>query len=124
MKQEIKLIYTGILQFGFNNKDQISIIGLIDYILRNGLKTDEEPEINLNKSYIFNEDQWFWEIEWNNDLISERRCLVVWFDKEGCHFQKFSRASNESPPFIEGVITKYDDFLNHFKWLDGESNKK
>ena len=120
MRQEIKLIYVGILKFGFSNSEKISIVGLIDYIINHGLRLEEDPDISLNKSYVLNSDEWFWELEWNNDLISGHRCLVVYFDDEGCHYQRFSRCLEQEEPIVEGLLDKYDDFLGHFLWLSGE----
>jgi hypothetical protein len=52
MKQEFKLIYTGILKFGLKNNNKISIVGLIDYIIKNNISFDEEPQIHINREYI------------------------------------------------------------------------
>jgi hypothetical protein len=116
MRQEIKLIYVGILKFGFSSSENISIVGLINYIITNDLRLEEEPDFSLNKAYVLKSDEWFWELEWNNELISGPRCLVVWFDRDGCHFQRFSKPADD----IQGTLVKYEDFLEQFKWLSGE----
>lgn len=118
MKQEFKLIYFGFLKFGFKLNSKVNIIGLIDFIKKNNLKLEEEPNITVNKNYIFGSDDWFWELEWFNEIFYERKCLVVYFDKDGCYFQRLVGVGLilES----SGIIKQYDEFLKQFKWLSGE----
>ena len=118
MRQEYKLIYIGILKFGFKSADKVSIVGLLDYIERNDLKLDEEPIAHVNKSYIPKTDDWFWEIEMWSRSGPESRCLVVYFDELGCHYHRYfgfgpDVFQNDQP----GDIVQYEGFLDQYKWL-------
>jgi hypothetical protein len=118
MRQEFKLIYTGVLKFGFKNNVEVSIVGLIDFIIKNNLRFDEEPVVHINHHYVAKMDDWFWEIEiWNRESV-ECKCLVVYFDDIGCHYYKYFGAGVD--PYqneLKGEIRKYSDFLTQCKWL-------
>lgn len=115
MRKEFKLIYVGLLKFGFKSKGEITILGLIDYIEQNKLTLDECPEIHVNRNYIPKSDEWFWILEWCSELINGKRELIVYFDKFGCHYKKYSNINS----IEEGILNKYEEFLEQFIWLSG-----
>jgi hypothetical protein len=114
MRYGIKLLYIGMLKYGFNNGGQVNITGLIDYVLKQKLELDDAPTMDVNHNYVVGGDEWFWELEWRH----QSRCLVVYFDKCGCHFQRLYDEENIAGK-NEGLINKYEDFLEHFMWLSG-----
>lgn len=121
MGSEFKLIYIGILKFGFKYDKKISIVGLINYIRENNLDLEESPEISVNRNYAHNGDEWFWELEWWNLLDNGvHRCLVVYFDKCGCHYIRFFDTTGPGGYEECGNIIKYDEFLEQFRWLSGK----
>ena len=117
MNQAIKLIYVGILKFGFKDSGGMSIVGLVDYMLKNNLALDEEPTISINRTYTSNSGEYFWELEWHNDNIKDQRYLVVYFDQYGCHFQRFFDQSRSPGGLIEGDLMQYSEFMEQYRWL-------
>jgi hypothetical protein len=114
MRQEFKLIYIGILKFGFMSKGSVSIVGLIDYIARNKLKFDDEPSVHVNRTYLPKSDDWFWEIEMWNKSSPEMKCLVVFFDKYGCHYHQYFDVNQDK----KGLINSYEDFMDQYRQLN------
>lgn len=109
MRPQYKLIYIGILKFGFKNKSGISILGLLEFIKANNMVLDQEPKVSVNREYSGDGD-YFWDLEWwNGD-----RCLVVFFDQNGCQYQTIT-----CPDDIVscGDINSYLDFTGLYKWL-------
>ena len=114
MSPAIRLIYLGILKFGFKDDRRVSIVGLIDYMLKNKLELEEEPTISINRTYTVKSDEVFWELEWHNSDSGDQRYLVVYFDSKGCHYQRFFTTGS-----IEGDIQRYEEFMEQYKWLAG-----
>ena len=111
MNQELKLIYIGILKFGFKDTGKVSVIGLLDYIKKNDLFFDPDPIISVNRSYAPKTEDWFWEMEmWNRQSLAGR-CLKIYFDSNGCHYEKYNDIDHD------GLIEKYEDFMEKYKWL-------
>jgi hypothetical protein len=111
MRQQYKLIYVGILKFGFKNESGVSILGLLDFITSNNMKLEQEPVVSVNREYC-GEDDYFWDLEWwNGD-----KCLVVFFDKSGCQYQTITCTEDVVD---SGDIDSYSDFTKLFRWLSG-----
>lgn len=121
MCREIQLIYVGILKYGFKSRGDISVIGLLNFIEKHNLFLKEMPYVSVNREYILRGDDYFWELEWwNSESPFEYRCLLVFFDKNGCHYQRIVDFYNKDVKDFDGDITNYSDFLNHFRWLEGK----
>jgi hypothetical protein len=110
MRQQYKLIYIGILKFGFSSKNEISVLGLVDFIDENRMELDQEPRVSINREYSGADDDYFWDLEWWNGS----RCLVVYFDRNGCHYQTITCPDNT---VMCGRLEAYSDFTSLYKWL-------
>jgi hypothetical protein len=112
MRREFELIYIGMLKYGFISNSHANIAGLINYVLRNAFDLEEQPIIEVNRNYVVGGDEWFWELEWK----SCGKCLVIYFDRAGCHYQRIYDAESISGR-DQGIIHKQEEFLEHFRWL-------